>query len=101
MMETQQFNLVAKALADAQRFAILQQIAAGAPGEVACKAIVAKFKLTPATISHHLKELSMAGLIAGRKEGQCMHFKVQSRTFSAYTRELKRRLSPSANSRDS
>jgi len=99
-METQQINLVAKALADAQRFAILQQIAAGAPEEVACKAIVAKFKLTPATISHHLKELSTAGLIVGRREGQCMHFKAQSRVFSAYMRELKRRLRPSARSKD-
>ena len=95
-MEDRQFNRVAKGrLADPQRFALLQQIASGAScgEEIACKALVEHSRVTPATISHHLKELSNAGLIEGRKEGQCMYLRACPGVWSAYLEEVGRRLS--------
>src|SRR5690606_39893241 len=59
---------ITKALADPQRFAILERIAA--EPEVACKQLVAEFPITQATISHHLKELVAADLIQSRRVGQ-------------------------------
>ena len=95
-MEDRQFNRVAKALADPQRFALLQQIASGVSScgdEIACKELVAHSRVTPATISHHLKELTNAGLIEGRKEGQCMYLRACPEVWSAYLEEVGRRLS--------
>src|SRR5689334_20828172 len=91
-MDDVQFNRIAKALADPQRFAILQQIAAGGPADVACRAIVAEFDLTPATISHHLKELTSADLVEARKAGQCVFLKSRPQVMAAYLREVGRRL---------
>ena len=90
-MDDAQFNRIAKALADPQRFAILQQIAAGGAQEVACQAVVAQFSLRPATISHHLKELTTAGLIEGRKTGQCVQLRSKPMVLSQYLREVARR----------
>ena len=90
------FALVCKALADPQRFAILETIcgAGGGGGEVGCKELVAKFPISQATISHHLKELINAGLIEGRKEGQCLFLTRRPGAVEAYLGHLNRRLSP-------
>lgn len=88
------FNRIAKALADPQRLALLEQVAAAGEGEVACKSLVAGATVTPATISHHLKELSNAGLVASRKEGQCMYLRAERGVLEAYVREVQRRLMP-------
>ena len=98
-MEDAQFNRVAKALADPQRFAILRRIAEGGNEAVPCKSLVAQFAVTPATISHHLKELGTAGLIEGRKEGQCMYLSSNREVLAAYLREVERRLRPTVSRR--
>jgi ArsR family transcriptional regulator len=67
-LSEQEFTRVAKALADPQRCEILQRMAA--TGELCCSAIVADCGVTQATISHHLKELHVAGLIERRKHGR-------------------------------
>ncbi len=93
-MDDAQFNRVAKALADPQRFALLRRIAEGGRDEVACQALVNEFPVTPATISHHLKELGTAGLVVGRKEGQCVYLAARPEVLTAYLREVERRLIP-------
>ena len=93
-MRQEQFNRIAKALADPQRFQILQRIAAGGAEEVACKSVVGTFDLTQATISHHLKELTVAGLIEGRKAGQCMFLRARPDVLDAYLGDVRRRMRP-------
>ena len=44
--------------------------------------------VTPATVSHHLKILSEAGLIACRREGQFVYSHAVPETLSAYTKAL-------------
>ena len=90
-MDLQQFTKVSKALADPQRFAILERIA-GQGGELACKKLVEEFNVSQATISHHLKELNNAGLIECRREGQCAFLTARRSTLAAYQRELARRV---------
>lgn len=83
---------ITKALADPQRFAILERIAA--EPEVACKQLVAEFPITQATISHHLKELVAADLIASRRIGQCAMLSRREDVLSDYLAQLRRRLLP-------
>lgn len=61
-----------KALADPRRFALLESIAkAGCP--LGCAQALATLPIAAATLSHHIKELESAGLIAVRREGR-FHF---------------------------
>lgn len=83
---------IAKALADPQRFAILQRIAA--EPEVACKTLVSEFPIKQATISHHLKELSGAGLVDTRRNGQCVQLAARRDVLREYLAELQRKMLP-------
>ncbi len=66
---------------------------AGQGGELPCKKLVDELDVSPATISHHLKELTNAGLIEGRREGQCMMLSARRAPLEAYQSELRKRLS--------
>lgn len=90
-MDDRQFRLIAKAVADPSRFAALQMIAQ--QGEVSCSGVCARLDLTPATISHHVKELVEAGLIRQRKEAKFSLLTLNRAVWSAYLKELARRVS--------
>jgi DNA-binding transcriptional ArsR family regulator len=53
-----------------------------------CGEIVAMRGVTLATVSHHLKILSEAGLIACRREGQFVYSHAIPETIADYTRAL-------------
>ena len=53
-----------------------------------CGEIVSMRGVTPATVSHHLKILSEAGLIACRREGQFVYSHAVPETIAAYTQAL-------------
>jgi ArsR family transcriptional regulator len=91
VMTSKQFHRVARALADPQRFAILERIA-GEPGELPCKVLVREFPVSQATVSHHLRELAEAGLISSRREAQYLLLSLRRQTLEAYRRELGRRM---------
>jgi DNA-binding transcriptional ArsR family regulator len=84
------FNRIAKALADPQRCEILQRMACS--DELCCSAIVEGCGVSQATISHHLKELHIAGLIDRRKQGQFAYYRFQPEPMTAYLDELRRRM---------
>jgi ArsR family transcriptional regulator len=90
-MTSKEFHQVAKALADPQRFAILERIASERV-ELPCKTLVQEFPISQATISHHLKELLEAGLIDCRREAQCAFLSVRRSAIEAYREELGRRM---------
>ena len=81
-----EFQAIARALADPRRFAILQQIAAS--DHLMCGKLDAQASISPATISHHLRELQEAGLIDGRRDGRQMCLKLRRATWNAYLRQL-------------
>jgi ArsR family transcriptional regulator len=88
-MEAKQFYRVAKALSDPRRFEVFEKIARG--NEINCGSVAECFPVSTATISHHLKTLTDAGLIEVRSEGQFRYFSVRKDTLSAYISELQKR----------
>jgi ArsR family transcriptional regulator, arsenate/arsenite/antimonite-responsive transcriptional repressor len=77
---------ISKALADETRLRIFEAISA--TKRIKCGDLVSMRGVTPATVSHHLKVLSEAGLIACRREGQFVYSQAVPKTIAAYTRAL-------------
>jgi ArsR family transcriptional regulator, arsenate/arsenite/antimonite-responsive transcriptional repressor len=67
-MNLSRIEKISKALADLTRLKIYEQIATHEG--VKCRALVEMRGVTPATVSHHLKILSEAGLVECKREGQ-------------------------------
>jgi ArsR family transcriptional regulator len=89
-MDATQFQRIAKALADPRRFEIFEEMAASTD-ELACGRIVERFPVAQATVSHHIKELSDAGLIEIRPEGQFRYCRARTDVLEEYINELRRR----------
>jgi ArsR family transcriptional regulator len=90
MMDANQFQRIAKALADPRRFEILEVIATS--GELCCGEVADCFPVAQATISHHLKELTDAGLIETRSEGQFKYLRSRPEALAEYIEQLGRRV---------
>jgi ArsR family transcriptional regulator, arsenate/arsenite/antimonite-responsive transcriptional repressor len=89
-LTAKQFELVAKALADPRRMALLESI--GSEREYSCQKLCMEFPVSKGTVSHHMKELVRAGLIQSRREGQYRFYEVRREVLAAYTAELMRRV---------
>jgi ArsR family transcriptional regulator len=81
-----EMQTIARAIADPRRFAILQQIARH--DSTPCASLDEQQILSPATISHHLKELTDARLIEIQREGRCASLTLQRDTWNAYLAQL-------------
>ena len=90
-MKEERFLEIARAVSDPTRFAILSKIAQSR-GDLACANLTGEMEITAATISHHIKELSAAGLIEARREGKFNFYRVHQDTWSEYLKELARRV---------
>src|SRR5918992_3440579 len=89
ILTDKQFDLIAKALADPRRMAVLEVIAG--EEECPCAKLREEFPVSKATISHHIKELVRAGLVEAHRDGQYLHCEVRRDVLEAYTAELLRR----------
>ncbi len=85
-MDRTRIEKISKALADETRLRIFEAISA--TGQMNCGEIVSMRGVTPATVSHHLKILSEAGLIACRREGQFVYSQAVPKTVELYSRAI-------------
>lgn len=85
-MDCSQIEKISKALADETRLHIFEAISRNA--QMYCGEIVSQRGVTPATVSHHMKVLNEAGLIACRREGQFIYSEAVPETIEQYTRTL-------------
>jgi ArsR family transcriptional regulator len=84
---------VARALGDPTRLRLLSLIARG---EVSCQELTRRIGLAQATVSHHLKVLSQAGLVAARKEGSFHWYRPLPEAFATHAAAVARLAPPPA-----
>ena len=89
-MDAEQFNRISRALADPRRMEILERIAQS--DEVACATLAGEAVVSQPTISHHLKELSVAGLIKPRREAKFCFYRLDRKVWGEYLAEMRRRI---------
>jgi ArsR family transcriptional regulator len=89
-IDHERFERIAKALADPRRFQILEKIANCR--EVGCQRLCEQFPVAQPTMSHHLKELSRAGLIEPWREGQFVFYRFRADVLHDYVSALGARL---------
>src|SRR5712692_4609441 len=87
LMNRSRVEKISKALADATRLRIFEAIASKRD-QMNCGEIVSMRGVTHATVSHHLKILSQAGLISCRRQGQFVYSQAIPETLEDYTRAL-------------
>ena len=73
---------VAKALGDVTRFRMLRAISGRE--EISCQELTGLLRLAQATVSHHLKVLTQAGLVSARKQGQFHYYRVHRDALEAH-----------------
>ena len=89
-IDQKQIARISKALSDPTRLQIFESISSrkNKDQEMFCGQIVEECKLTPGTISHHLKILADANLISTRRQGQFIYLRPKPETIGEYTRAL-------------
>jgi DNA-binding transcriptional ArsR family regulator len=86
-LTARQLTLIARALADPRRYEILQKIG-GCDVSCACSDIRSCLPISPATLSHHMKELENAGLIDAQREGKFVNYTLRRDVLQAYLDRL-------------
>jgi len=81
-----QFHRISKALADPRRFEVLTRIANCR--EMACSDLKSGLPITAATLSHHIKELTDAGLLDVRRNGKFLHMQLRRTVWKDYLARL-------------
>jgi ArsR family transcriptional regulator len=82
-----QIERIGRALAEPRRVQLLKQIGAS-EASCACSSLLEAHDITPATLSHHIKELETAGLIQSTRHGKNLRLALDRAVLHAYLDQL-------------
>ena len=85
-LSARQTYAISRALADPTRYAILKRVAE--QEAAACSELRENFPITPATLSHHLRELEAASLVKTSKRGKYVDVHFSREMWAAYLSAL-------------
>jgi ArsR family transcriptional regulator len=78
-------------LADRRRYEILKRLAARKDA-LACGAVRDCLDISPATLSHHMRELELAGLVEVVREGKFASYILRRDVLEAFVQQLRKDL---------
>lgn len=82
-----QMHMIMKALSDPRRYEILKHLRESGQA-LACETVRGCMGITPATISHHMKELEMAGLVQVVREGKFASYVLRRDVLEAFLQDV-------------
>jgi ArsR family transcriptional regulator, arsenate/arsenite/antimonite-responsive transcriptional repressor len=83
-----QVLLIAKAVGDRRRYEILKRLGER-PDALACCVVRDCTGINPATLSHHMKELEIAGLVEVVREGKFASYVLRRDVLEAFFQRLR------------
>jgi ArsR family transcriptional regulator, arsenate/arsenite/antimonite-responsive transcriptional repressor len=86
-MTDRQFSLISKALAAPRRYEILAEIGRRQCA-TPCTCLTESLPISPATLSHHVKELENAGLVRIERQGKFANLTLRRDVLRAYLDRL-------------
>ena len=86
--DAEQLALRLKALADPTRLQLLTHLLTAPSGSACTCDLAPAVGLTEGTVSHHLKRLEKAGLVAKERHGANVHYRAQAEAIHAIARAL-------------
>lgn len=87
MIDNKKFEKISRALSDATRITILQQIKKK-KGCISCMEVNEMLNLTQPSVSHHLKQLVEADLLIPEKDGRMMSYTLNEHILEDYISKL-------------
>lgn len=83
-----QAQLIAKVLADPRRYEILKRLGHQEKA-MPCECVRGCMEISPATLSHHMKELELAGLVQPVRNGKFVSYLLRRDILEAFFARLK------------
>jgi ArsR family transcriptional regulator, arsenate/arsenite/antimonite-responsive transcriptional repressor len=84
----EQVQLIAKALADSRRYEIVKRISQ-CKEAMACENVRECLDISAPTLSHHMKELEVAGLVRARRAGKFISYQLRRDVLESFLGRLR------------
>jgi ArsR family transcriptional regulator len=85
----EQVQLIAKELADSRRYEIVKRISQ-CKEETACENVRECLDISAPTLSHHMKELEIAGFVRVRRTGKFINYQLRRDVLESFLGRLRR-----------